>query len=183
MNFQQFSNDTLQILDLEQAEKYNGRINIVQPPNPQLQFQMSEKIMIDNKGTDFRDALNGNLEQNLLAQVFFCGDNMQIIQNGIRGGVYDKSGGKYVVPNQNVNNLKIIMRSTYLQYAEHRNEDVTKQVEDLNQRVLGYCVDNVYSAAVGYEKYCFDQSSMFQPMELPHNHDRNFKQLELKPFV
>ena len=31
------------ILDLE---KYNGRINIIQPPNMEIQFKMTEKIMV-----------------------------------------------------------------------------------------------------------------------------------------
>ena len=93
------------------------------------------------------------------------------------------SDNKYVIPNQNINNLKIIMRSTYLQHAEHRNEDVTKQVERLNKIVLDYCIPSVYNEAIGYEKYCQDQSSLVVPLENPKHHDRNYKQLELKPWV
>lgn len=168
------------ILDLA---KYNGRINIIQPPDMGIQMKMAEKIMIANKSTDYRDAMSGVFEDNMLATVFFSAGNIQIIQNGIRAGVYEKSNGLYVIPNQNVNNLKIIMRSTYLQYAEHKPDNITAQVERLNKIVLDYCVSSVYNEAVGYERYCQDQSSLVVPLEQPRNHDRNYKQLELKPWV
>ena len=172
-----YSAQTRSLLDLA---KYNGRINIIQPPDRSIQMKMSEKIMIANKSTDHRDNV---YEDNVLGNVFFSAGNIQIIQNGIRAGVYEKSNGLYVIPNQNINNLKIIMRSTYLQYAEHKPDNITAQVERLNQIVLDYCVPSVYSEAVGYERYCQDQSSLIVPLEQPRNHDRNFRQLELKPWV
>ena len=168
------------ILDLA---KYNGRVNIMQPPDMSIQMKMAEKIMTTNKSTDYRDAMAGVFEDNLLATVFFSAGNMQIIQNGIRAGVYDKSNGLYVIPNQSVNNLKIIMRSTYLQYAEHKPDGIADQVERLNKIVLDYCVPSVYNEAVGYERYRQDQSSLVVPLEQPRNHDRIYKQLELKPWV
>ena len=127
------SNKPTSILDLV---KFNGRVNIIQPPDMSIQMKMSEKIMISNKANDYRGALNGVFENNILATVFFSSGNIQILQNGIRAGVYDKSGGLYFIPNQNIDNLKIIMRSTYLQYAEHRPTDITQQVERLNKIVL-----------------------------------------------
>ena len=166
------------ILDLA---KFNGRVNIIQPPDMGIQMKMAEKIMTVNKSTDYRDAVTGVFEDNALASVFFSAGNIQIIQNGIRAGVYQKSKGLYVIPNQNANNLKIIMRSTYLQYAEHLPDGITAQVERLNKIVLDYCIPSVYNEAVGYEKYCQDQSSLVVPLEQPSNHDRNYKQLELKP--
>ena len=84
---------------------------------------------------------------------------------------------------QNVDTLKIIMRSTYLQYAEHNLEKVTQEVEGLNKLVLNYCVPNVYGAAVSYRKYLEDQSTLVTPLERPRNHDRDYKQLELKHFM
>ena len=75
------------------------------------------------------------------------------------------------------------MRSTYLQYAEHKPDEITAQAERLNKLVLDYCIPSVYNEAIGYEKYCQDQSSLAVPLELPSNHDRNFKQLEIKPWV
>ena len=174
------SMESTKILNLD---KYNGRVNLIQPPDMSIQMKMTEKIMITNKSTDYRNATSGVFEDSILATVFFSAGNIQIIQNGIRAGIYEKSKGLYVIPNQNINNLKIIMRSTYLQYAEHKPTEITAQVERLNKIVLEYCVYSVYNEAVGYERYCQDQSSLVVPLELPSNHDRNFKQLEMKPWV
>jgi hypothetical protein len=75
------------------------------------------------------------------------------------------------------------MRSIYLQYAQHNVADITGQVSKLNGLVLDYAVPTVYNEAMGYMKYCQDQSSLVVPLDLPRNHDRDYKQLELKKWV
>ena len=171
---------TQQILDLE---RYNGRVNIMQPPDPMIRFKMSEKIHVTNIATDYRGAVSGILENNILSQVYFSAGNIQILQNGMRAGVYEMSNKKYVIPNQNIDNLKVIMRSIYLQYAEHDLNNVTKEIERLNKMVLDYCVPSVFNEAVGYERYCQDQSSLAVPLSMPQQSDRDFKQLEFKHFM
>ena len=168
------------ILDLN---KYNGRVNIIEPDNPDIFFQMQERIALKNKSTSYSEALSGNYEYNVLGQVYFSDKNIQIIQNGLRAGVYKKSNNMFVIPPQNIDNLKIIMRSIYLQYAQHLESNITKQVERLNGLVLDYCIPAVYKEAIGYMKYTQDQSSLIVPMERPLNHDRMYKQLELKQYI
>jgi hypothetical protein len=168
------------IIDLE---RYNGRVNLFDLPSPDVQFKMQERLAVKNKTTEYREALDGILESNLLAQVYFSAANIQIVQNGLRAGVYKKSENRFVIGPQNIDTLKIIMRSIYLQYAEHRPDDITGQVERLNQLVLDYAIPTVYNEAVGYIKYCQDQSSLVVPLEIPRHHDREYKQLELKPWV
>jgi hypothetical protein len=162
---------------------YNGRVNIVEQPSPEIQFKMQERIAIKNKTTEYREALTGEIESNMLATVYFSVDNIQIVQNGLRAGVYNMSNGKYVIPPQNMDTLKIIMRSIYLQHAEHDMNNIKKEVTNLNKLVLDYAIKSVYGEAVGYEKYCQDQSSIAMPMELPRQADRDYKQLELKNWV
>jgi hypothetical protein len=161
------------------SQRYNGRVNIVEPP-ADIRFKMQEKIAVKNKATEYREALDGTLEANVLAQVYFSGDNVQILQNGLRAGVYKMSGDKFVIAPQNVDTLKIIMRSIYLQHAEHSPSDITGQVERLNKLVLDYAIPTVYGETMGYLKYCQDQSTLVVPLELPRHHDREYKQLELK---
>ena len=160
----------------------NGRLNILDDSDPSIRFKMAEKIAVKNKSTEYRQPLDGLLEDNVLAQVFFSQGNIQILQNGIRAGVYQMSGEKQIVmPPQNIDNLKIIMRSTYLQYGQfNENKDVTIQVERLNEIVLDYAVNNVYNGAISYLKYCEDQSSLVQPMARPQPIDRDHKHLEIK---
>ena len=165
------------IIDLA---SYNGRVNIIEPPAKNLLFQMAEKIELKNKPTDYRDALTGTWEHNMLEQVFFSAENIQIIQNAIKGSVYKLSNNRYILPNQNIQQLKIIMRGMYLQYAEHYADNIKGQVERLNKLVLDYAIPSVYNEAVSYEKYCRDASTLVTPMARPLQHNRDYKQLELK---
>ena len=165
-----------------EQNRYNGRVNIVEPENPNARFQMFERIAVKNKATEYRGALVGDWENNVLSQVFFSEGNVQILQNGLRAGVYEMSKNQYILPPQSIDNLKIIMRTKYLQYAEHYSENITAQIERLNKIVLDYVVPMLYNETMGYIKYLQDQSSLVVPLELPIHHDRNYKQLELKPW-
>ena len=42
-----------------QYDQYNGRVHLLDDSNPDLRFQMAEKISIKNKATEYRDALTG----------------------------------------------------------------------------------------------------------------------------
>jgi methyl coenzyme M reductase gamma subunit len=75
------------------------------------------------------------------------------------------------------------MRSTYLQYAEHLPNNITEQVERLNKIVWDFAISQVYNEAVGYVNYMRDQSTLVMPMDRPVPVDRDYKQLELKPYV
>ena len=163
------------ILDLA---RYNGRVNLMSQPDPAIQFQLAEKVAVKNKATEYRGALTGEWEDNVLAQVFFSAENIQIIQNGIRAGVYEKSGQQFTVMPQNPDTLKIVMRSIYLQYAQHYPTGITAQVERLNLLVLNYAVPNVFNESVGYLKYCEDISTLAVPFALPQQVDRDFRELE-----
>jgi hypothetical protein len=174
-------NTSKHILDME---KYNGRINLMDLPDSNARFQMYEKIAIKNKATEYRNPVTGILEDNMLEKVFFSSGNIQILQNGLRAGVYYMSKGKKIIlPPQNIDHLKIIMRSMYLQYAEHREDiSVTLQVETLNKIVLDYVVPTLYNETMGYMKYLEDQSTLVQPLSMPTLVDRDYKTLELKPW-
>jgi len=168
------------ILDMQ---RYNGRVDIISQPDPSTAFKMQERIALKNKSTSFTSALSGNdWEETILSKAFFSAENVQILQNGLRAGVYAKSNNEIVIPPQNTDQLKIIMRSTFLQYAEYSPKNIREQIAHLNKIVLDYVIPTVYNEAKGYLKYMQDQSSLVVPLELPLHHDREYKQLELKPW-
>lgn len=168
---------------LLEGQKQNGLVDIAIIQDPDAMFRMHERVNIRNKPTEYSEALNGTMEWNVLAQVYFSAENMQIIQNALRANVYKLSGGKINIPNQNVDNLKIIMRGIYMEYAEHYPKDIKGQVERLNKLVLDYAVPNVYSEAVSYFQYLIDSSVLPLPINRPLPNDRTYKQLEFRPFV
>ena len=108
---------------------------------------------------------------------------MQIVHNAIRAGVHKKSNGRYIIGKQNVDTLKIIMRSIYLQHARNKPCNITDQIEGLNQLVLDYAVPQVLGEVESYVKYKHDVSTLAVPMQRPaHMSTAGSNTLELKPF-
>ena len=160
---------------------HNGRINIVTGPIDQ-RLMLSDRIPVDDKASAFRDAMTGNWYDTRLSTAFFSAQNVQIIQNGLRAGVYERSKGRYVIGPQNQDELKIIMRSIFLQYSKNLPDNIPQQIAELNNIVLNYAVERVYGEAVGYIKYKEDASNMYTLIPPPVLAYSNDKLLELQPF-
>jgi hypothetical protein len=154
----------------------NGRVDIKSPNTSNL-FKMYDKIPA-NQCVTYRNATEGIWTENALSETFFSHQNIQIIQNGIRAGVYRRSNGQYVIGHQDCDPLKIIMRSVYLQHASNLPDNISKQVAELNKIVLDYTIQQVYSEAQGYLKYLDDASTLVVPLAppiMPDNTDRTIE--------
>lgn len=170
------------IIKQSNHEKLNGRINLLDQQSTDIIFKMQERIAVKNKTTEYREAMVGNFEDSVLSRAYFSAENIQIIQNGIRAGVYEMSNKQYVVPPQNIDTIKIIMRSIFMQYSVFSPDNIREQIERLNRMVLNYAVTSVYKEAVGYVKYLEDQSVIVTPMLPPSSSGRVYNDLQLKPF-
>lgn len=156
----------------------NGRVDI-KTPNTSALFQMYDKIPA-NQCVTFRNATEGLWMSTPLSQAFFSQQNIQILQNGIRAGIYKLSNNQYVIGDQDCDSLKIIMRSVFLQHAANQPNNFRQQISALNQIVLDYCIQQVYSEAQGYMKYIDDVSTLVVPIAHPVMASENDRQLELK---
>ena len=156
----------------------NGRVDML-GPNLDTRFSMTDRIPV-NQCSSFRDAMTGNWNDTALSDAFFSERNMKIVQNGIRAGVYNKSNGQYVIGEQNGDELKIIMRSMFLQHSKNLAIDIPGQIQRLNEFVFNYAVNQVYGEAEGYMKYKRDASTLVIPLSTPILSYSNDKQLELK---
>ena len=156
----------------------NGRIDI-KSPNTSSLFQMYDKIPA-NQCVTFRNPTEGLWTDTSLSNTFFSQQNIQILQNGIRAGVYQKSNGQYTIAPQDCDSLKIVMRSVYLQNAANQPNNITQQVAELNKIVLNYCIQQVYSEAQGYLKYIDDASTLVVPIAHPVMADNSDRELEFK---
>jgi len=156
----------------------NGRINI-KTPNTSALFQMYDKIPA-NQCVTYRNATEGLWDATPLSQAFFSLQNIQILQNGIRAGVYERSNGQYVIGPQDCDSIKIIMRSVFLQHAANQPNNISHQIVELNKIVLNYCIQQVYSEAQGYMKYVDDVSTLVVPMSNPVQDSNTDRQLEFK---
>lgn len=146
--------------------------------NMKIMFNMQENVNV--KSTDYSDAMIGNWTDSPLSLAFFSGENIDILQNGLRAGVYNMSNGKHIIERQNENELKIIMRSVFLQKSKNSPDGITQQIEVLNKNVLDYAVKQVYNGIVTYDHYRKDINTINMPIEPPQNSRLNNKQLKLK---
>ena len=156
----------------------NGRVNITDSPDISNLFAMYDKIPA-NQCVSFREPTLGQWDETPLSKAYFSQNNIQIIQNGIRAGVYKKSNSQYTVGPQDCESLKIIMRSIFLQHAANQPKQIAQQITELNQIVLDYCIFHVYSEAQGYMKYLTDVSTLAVPLAAPvmatQNDKRNYR--------
>ena len=156
----------------------NGRVDI-KSPNTSTLFEMYDKIPA-NQCVTFRNPTEGLWTDTTLSQAFFSQQNIQLLQNGIRSGVYHKSNGQYTIGPQDCDSLKIVMRSVYLQNAANQPNNITEQIAELNKIVLNYCIQQVYSEAQGYMKYLDDASTLVVPIAHPVMANNSDRELEFK---
>ena len=129
---------------------------------------------------DYRDAVTGNWYKTQLSDVFFSKENIELLQNSIRAGVYKMSNNKYLIDKQDYDELKVIMRSIFLQNSKNKPDNITGQIATLNKLVLDYAINQVYGEAQGYIKYRYDISTLAEPIAPPIMSKLNNKQLQLK---
>lgn len=161
------------------TRKNNGRVDLKYPDTNQL-FKLYDK-MPAHQCVGFRERAIAQMENTMLSKAFFSDENIQILQNGIRAGVYRKSNNQYVIGPQDCDSLKVIMRSIYLQHSKNNDTSIVQQIEELNKIVLDYAIFNVYSEAQGYMKYLSDVSSLPIPMAHPVQTSQKDKNSVLMP--
>jgi len=164
----------------------NGRVNLSAPSGSGGHAEVPGfTYRTTTEQTFATDALRGNWEVTALSKAFFSKENATLIQNAIRKAVYDKSGPKkYVIGDQSADELTIIMRTMYLQYAQNLPHDIAGQVTDLNEKVLNWSVPHILSAVDHYQYYLNDISHMPVPLARSVSlSSAGTKSLPFNPFV
>ena len=103
-------------------------------------------------------AIQGIHTKNLLNQVFFSPQNIEIIQKKIRYQVWKQSEGAYTIDDQDETELSVIMRSMYLQYSKNLDTDIKSQVRELNAIVIEEIVPELLSRVKSYQLYLRDST-------------------------
>lgn len=157
---------------------YNGRVDVISQPTNDIIFKMQE----NNEPSSYEEAIKGEVECNILAKVFFSKDNLQYLQDNLRVGVFEMSKRTIAIPDQNVDNLKIIMKKVYFQYANHE-DDVKGEIKRLDDLILKSIIPEVYNAAIAYNKFKRDMSTLPVPLDRSKPVDRDHKHLEIDNFI
>lgn len=116
------------------------------------------------------DMLRGNWDHTALSDTFFTRRNVDVIQKAIKNEVYRMSGPKrYQIDDQDVDEIKMIMRAMYLQYAKNNEFDVEGQIKELNDLVIKWCAPRIMSEIDQYSYYLNDISHLPVPLVHPTN--------------
>jgi hypothetical protein len=151
---------------------YNGRVNMDARPSAGGFLADPAKggfgYRTQTDASASQDLMRGNWMDTTLSKAFFGPENTQILQNAIRKTVYDRSGDKrWVIDEQSADELQIVMRSLYLQYAKNLEFDIPGQIKDLNDLVVEWCVPRIMSEIGMYQYYLNDISKLPVPLPQP----------------
>jgi len=131
--------------------------------------------------TATNDGIRGNFEKTALNQAYFSPQNFQIVQNGIRATVYNKSG--QIIDPVSTDDLFIVMRAIFLQYGRNIPTGIPDQIAELNERVVAWCVPKILAEVSMYRTYVKDISTLPVPMSHPVNiSEAGTRTLPFKPF-
>jgi hypothetical protein len=116
-----------------------------------------------------------------LNQTYFSKENFQIIQNAIRRTVYEKSGN--VIDPVSTDDLFMVMRAMFLQYSRNLPDQIPSQIQELNERVIFWCVPKILAEVSMYKTYTHDISTLPVPMSHPVNQSNaGTRSLPFKPY-
>jgi hypothetical protein len=84
---------------------------------------------------------------------FFSKENIELINKQLILTVYKKTNKKILICNQKEEDLIIVMRYVFIEFARHLPYDITGQIKDLNCNVVGEILPTIVSNVdqkVGY---------------------------------
>jgi hypothetical protein len=107
-------------------------------------------------------------ESTPLNTIYFSESNLANLQAEIASAVLQMSGTKrYVIGPQSEADLKTVMRSYYLQYGQNDPSRVSEELTLLNNRVIGWCANNILVQIEAYKYYRKDIEDFPAPIERP----------------
>jgi hypothetical protein len=147
--------------------EFNGRVELMKSED-----LTQYKLFSEPKKTksDFNKMAIKNIHsENPLSEMYFCQSNVDILQDGIRYLVYQKTNKKHIIGKQSEHDLMIIMRSIYLQYAQNLPYNLVEQVKILNSKVLDYAVPTILREMNQFVNYKNDIGKLPIPLERSKN--------------
>jgi hypothetical protein len=155
----------------------NGRVNVAHATEKAFPMHTSAQ----HHTTDSH--LSTIQMDSTLSRTFFSLENQQILQNAIRYQVWENT--QKVIGTQDSLQLQIVMRSSFLQHARHSDSiPIKKQIKELNDWTLEYCVPKIISNVKQFMHYTKDLATLPVPADHAVNvSQKGSKTLSVHPFV
>jgi aspartyl-tRNA synthetase len=136
--------------------------------------EMPTAFFWDNStSTELRNELIKNqvriseCEQGDLETYFFSNENIDLINKQLILSVFKKTNGEFKISNQKNEDLIIVMRYTFIEYAKHLPYDIRNQIKELNTIVVGQILPNVITQITQRKEYLRVISAPREILPLP----------------
>lgn len=158
----------------------NGRVNAIDDIDNNFNIKSYNQIQSE----DPSNITSRNISNNCVSDLLFSKTNIDALQIGLRNKVYNESNGELKIGNQSVTELKIIMRSIYLQYSKNNPDNIIDQVKQLNKLILEWAVPEIISNIKQFKSYTKDISALPVPLERSQlTSQKGTRVLEIKTFM
>lgn len=150
----------------------NGRVNLTiresaAPGTGTGDYNVAFGFRTTVGASEAEDAIRGNVTATPLNTAYFSPANVSIVQNKIRRDVYDRSGGEFLIDEQSVDELLIVMRAMYLQYSKNLPDHIPEQIAELNAIVADWCVPKILAECSMHQTYLRDIQNLPVPIAHP----------------
>jgi len=92
-------------------------------------------------------------QQGDLENYFFSDANVDLINKQLIMQVFKKTNGEFKISTQKYEDLIIVMRYTFIEYARHLPYDITNQIRELNTIVIGQILPNIITQITQQKEY------------------------------
>lgn len=128
-------------------------------------------------------ALKGIQCQSDLSKIYFSDKNIKRLQKKIKKEIFKRTKGEFLLEvDQEVYDLVIAMRATYIEYARNIPGQVMKQIRDLNKILVNDIVPDMITNIRQYYGYLNDINQPLQMIPQPIN-DSNAGRKTLPSFT
>jgi len=178
---QNFADAEQSIMSMLDGAVTNGRVDLLSAL-PTFEIPSFQQKSVNNKGFA-REAGAGMVSSTPVSHLYYSEKNINALHDAIRYSVYNQTNGKYTIGRQSDIELKIVMRSIYLQHSRDTNTDIVGQVRELNAKVLEWVVPEILSNLLQYTTYRRDVSTLPMPLDhAPNMSQKGLNSMELKSF-
>jgi len=130
--------------------------------------------MVNETNSNLENSVDvSEIDTTTLGKVFYSDDNIELINKELVLSVYKKTNGGIKINFQQKEDLLVVMRWVYINYARNLPFKIAEQIKKLNSMVVGEIMPGVISQANQHIDYLRDIEKPLEPLPRPVNASRD----------
>ena len=131
-------------------------------------------LFLNSHKNDYFGQMKKMLETNqdkhgLLDKAFFSEENLEIIKKQIVLAVYRDTNFDFLIAKPKTEQLLLVMKFTFYEYAQHLPFGIKEQIRKLNAKVVELILPDLVSSLYGYVGYINKINEDISPLDRPLN--------------